>query len=419
MPNSSEDRNRYANACKRKDGPGVARYRAFPRASLYNPDVRTTAFSIVTVAFLLACGTVHAVRDTALDFRGTVPKGIAPQHLTTVEIAAQGMYVKTETDGIISLPLPPMRVDSAVVTLTNASTERIGLIWQDDTLKEGEFYQRNITLPTGDKQRVNIGLDQVPEWDGMPSALALAFPAGAEVLIQNIEWKQYSATEKFIEHLRSFWTTDSFQMYSINFLWGPLLSGTTEGRLTLFDELPPRAWSATRAFYGAFALATIAAIIVRFTNRVAGPARMKTILLAAGVGLWILFDARMTQEIVTYAARDWSSYITKPANERVFRTHATLYDVLPRLDELLGNDERYVLVTREGTPFFSNVRYVLYPAKPVSPPDAGDTKAWIVLGIPGIDVKNGALTLADGTTLSASGTLVERFDDSALFFRSR
>lgn len=403
----------------RKGLPGVARHRAFPRAPLYNPDVRTTAFSIVTIALLVACGTARAADETTYDFQGSVPNGTKPQNLTTVEVAAQGMYVKTDADGIIALPVPPRHVDSAVITVTNVQTPRIAIIWQDHTLKEGEFYQQNVTLPTGDKQRVNVDLDGVPEWNGMPSAVALAFPAGAEVLIQKIEWKEYTTTEKIAARFKSFWTPDTFQMYSINFLWGPLLSGTEEGRLSMFDDLPPRAWSATRLFYVIFAIAAVVALIVRFSDRVAGPARMKKILLAAGVALWILFDARMTQEIVGYAVHDWSSYVLKPAGERTLRTHVTLYDILSRLDALLGDDERYVLVTREGTPFFSNVRYVLYPAKPVGPPDAGDTKAWIVLGIPGIDVKNGALTLPDGTVLSPAGTLVERFDDSALFFRAK
>ncbi len=381
--------------------------------------VKHAALRIIALSTVLACSTAHAAEQATWDFQGTVPNGTKPQHLTTVEVAAQGMYVKTDTDGIIALPVPPMRVDSAVITVTNVNTPRIAIIWQDATLKEGEFYQQNITLPTGDKQRVSIDLDSVSEWNGMPSAVALAFPAGAEVLIQKIEWKHYSAAEKLESRVASFWTPDTFQMYSINFLWGPLISGTPEGRASMFEDPPPRAWSATRIFYGVFALVAIAAVIARFSDRVAGPGRMKNILLVGGAALWILFDARMTQEIVSYAAHDWGSYILKPSDERVLRTHSGLYGVLGRLDELLGDDGRYVLVTQEGTPFFSNVRYVLYPAKPVSPPDAGDTKAWIVLGIPGIDVKDGALTLADGTVLSPSGTLVERFDDSSLFFRAK
>lgn len=387
--------------------------------------MKNAARIIVGLSTLLSCGTAYAMEQTTWDFRGSVPAGATPQHLTTVEIASQGMYVRTDTDGLIQFEPLTVRADSLTLTITNVSTPRVALLWRTSDMNETEYYQQYITLPTGSAERAIVDLDALPEWDWTSSTLALAFPAGAELLIEKAEWKAYSFSEKLANRFISFWTPDTFKMYSINFLWGPLISATPEGRSALYEELPPRAWSATRVLYALFALAMIIAIITRFVDPVRGPARAKTILLVAGAALWILFDARMTQEIVSYAARDWSTYVLAPKEERVLRTHSGLYDVLRRTDELLGDDERYVLVTREGTPFFSNVRYVLYPAIPVGPFDlpsgqagAIGTTAWIVLGMPGISVKDGVIVASDGTPLSPKGAVVEKFDETSFFFRT-
>lgn len=368
----------------------------------------------IALSTLLVSGTAHAMQEAAWDFRGNVPEGMTPQQLTTVQVAEQGMYVQTETDGLIVFPPPGVDADVVTITLTNVATPNMALLWRTADMAGDEYYQKNVPLPIGSQQEAVIDLDTIGEWDASAPVVGFAFPAGSEVLIETITWRSYSPAEEFLHGIASFWTPDSFKMYSINFLWGPLISSSPEVRATMFDELPPRAWSATRVFYGIFALAFLAAIAARFADRERGPARMKAILLATGVALWIVFDLRMTQEIVGYAARDWSTYVTAPEGERTLRSHSGLYDVLDTVDELLGDDGQYVLLARDGTPFFANVRYTLYPAVPVG----SGANAWIVLGMPGVTIVDGAITGPDGTPLSPKGSVVKRFDETSFFFRA-
>jgi len=351
------------------------------------------------------------------NFRGFVRSGTTPQHLTTVQVAEQGMYVQTSTDGLITFTPPIFPADGLIVTLTNIATPRIALLWSDASLQDGEYYQQNIELPSGSSQRAIVDLTSIDAWNGNPSMIALAFPAGAEVLIESIEWNSYNPAEKLWNAFRSFWTPDTFKLYSINFLWGPLIGFTPEARETLYETLPPSAWSATRMFYGVFIAAAIVALGLRLSKTIVGTKRARTILIGTGVALWILFDARMTMEIVRYAANDWSSYVLKPTSDRVLRTHSGLYGILDRIDALLGDDRQYVLLTKEGTPFFANVRYRLYPSRPTTMNDSNGTKAWIVLGMPDISVKDGVITASDGTPLSPKGTVAERFDNTSFFFR--
>jgi len=372
---------------------------------------------LVALTAFLVCGSAYAMSETVWDFRGQVPVRIEVQNLTTVQNAEQGLLVQSSTDGFITLPPLEARADTLTLTLTNATTPAVALIWRTPELGDGEYYQANIDLPTGQSQDVTLVLNALTEWQWDAPTLGLAFPAGSEVLIETMEWRSYSAGEKFWNGIVSFWTPDQFRLYSINFLWGPLISTTPEARATLFDALPPNSWSATRFLYAVFALAAVTGTAYAWSK----PDRLRTIaviLAVAGAGLWILFDVRMTQEILSYVRADWTSYILAPSDEGKLRSHSSLYYALAETKELLGDDPTYVLLAEEGTPFFANVRYVMYPAVPITPEEATGNTAWIVLGNARVSTMSGTL-LRDGVVLSERGAVVKRFDDTSFFYRSR
>jgi hypothetical protein len=371
----------------------------------------------IAAAGLLTAGVAHAMTATTVDFRGNATGTLPSQGLTTVELTPEGLYVRTDTDGFIQLPPPSGHADSLALTVTNASTPDIALLWRTADLGAGEYYQADVDLPVGQSKEADLALTQFPEWEWSAPTIGLAFPAGAEVLIEKMEWRSYSPLEKAWNGFVSFWTPDRFTLYSINFLWGPLIGTTPEARATLFASLPPKAWSATWLFYGAFAVAAAGGAAWAWKKPDARR-RFLLVLAAGGAALWILFDARMTLEIFRYAVDDWRTYVLAPADERTLRTHANLYDVIAKTKELLGDDGTYVLLAPSGTPFFANVRYALYPAVPVPPESGSGTAAWIVLGEPDVVERNGELMRTDGTVLSPPGAVVERFDANSYFFRA-
>lgn len=373
---------------------------------------------VAAVPLLLFARPVSAMESTVWDFRGQVPVRVTVQHLTAAETASEGLFLRTDTDGFLEFPPLESRADTLTLTLTNVATPKAALIWSTPELGEGEYYQADITLPVGQSETVSLALNQIGDWDWKDSNLGLAFPAGSEVLLETMEWRAYTPLEKFWNGVLSFWTPDRFTLYSINFLWGPLIGTTPEARGMLFDTLPPPYWSATRILYGAFALAAALGAAYAW-NKPDRRARFLTVLAAAGAALWIVFDARMAMEIGRYVADDWRTYVTRPAGQRTLRTHATLYDAIAEAKEALGDDRSYVLLVAPGTPTYANVRYALYPAVPVAPEKADASTPWIVIGRTDVKEKNGALTLDDGTVLSPAGTVTQRFDASSFFFRPR
>lgn len=377
---------------------------------------RFATIAVVAMA-LLSAAPAFAMDAVTWDFTASIPDGIAPKNLTTVEASNEGIYVQTSTDGLLQLPAPGIRADALRMVVTNIDTKNAAFVWQTRELNPGEYFQEYLRLPIGNERTMNVPLNLTSEWDPDATTIALAFPAGSEVLIHSMEWRSYSFGEKLLNGFVSFWTPDSFTLYSINFLWGPLIGTTPEARAELFATLPPKAWSATRLFYGALALAAAGAAAYAW-NKPDRRAAFLGALAIAGAAAWILFDARMTQEIVSYAAHDWGTYVLAEEDERVLRTHANLYDVIADIKELLGDDGSYALIAQEGTPFFANVRYALYPAVPLPGVAGTDAKTWIVLASPNVRVEGESLVRTDGTVLVPRGAIVKRFDDSTFLFRA-
>lgn len=372
---------------------------------------------------LIACATLlipvtEAAQSTVWNFRGSIPQGVTVQHLTTVEGTLDGLYIDTQTDGFVQLPTLTHAADVLRLRVTNAAPAEIAVLWRTPDLNPGEYYQENVVLPAGEGKEVSVLLHQVPEWAWSAPFLGLAFPTGSKLLIEELEWKRYSIGEKLMNGFASFWTPDQFRLYSINFLWGPLLAPTPEARATLYDSLPPRSWSATRIFYAVLIAAIVIAAILRWTMPEFGTKRMLATLTIVGAALWIVFDLRMTQEILAYVRDDWQTYVLEEPGKRTLRSHVTLYDALEVTDDVLGDDDRYVLVAQENTPFFSNVRYALYPAVPVRIGESTEgVRTWIIFARDDVTAENGTLAMRDGTVLAQSGSVLHRFDDTSFIFR--
>lgn len=379
--------------------------------------MRHLRLSIVAASFLLI-GTASAMESVTWDLTTSVPEGLIPQNLTAVQASDQGLYVQTNTDGFLQLPPPGIDADSLVITLTNIDSPEIGLIWNTPTLAQGDYYQYNIRLPAGQSQKVVAPMHQESDWLANPPMMGLAMPAGTEILIQRIEWRSYSAWEHLVNGIISFWTPDSFRLYSINFLWGPLVGTSPEARSQLYETLPPHSWSGMRVFYVVLVLAVIIAVAMRFFAE-GGRRKMLPIIGLTFVTLWIIFDARMVVEVLSYVRDDWRTYITAEKGTRVLRSHETLYEFLEKTDAAIGDAERYVLITPEGTPIYANTRYRLYPAEPLrlSDPHEG-VSTFVIAAEPSVRAVSGSLIAGDGTVLARDGSVIYQFDDASFVFRT-
>jgi hypothetical protein len=332
-------------------------------------------------AFFFLMQTASAEEITPWNFRGQMPKEAQGVQLTSAQITPQGLHINTQTDGYLVWSGNPIEGPVHVITIRAkaARPTQGSVLWQAKDAKEGELVQLYFAIPASNEMKnIDVIVSGYDQWNWRSEQFAIAFPAGSEVVIEEIQFRYWPFYERAIERWKSFWTFDSFRPYSINFLWGPLLAGNSPQRTTLFDTLPPSAPSVTRYFYVVLAIVAVASIIAgRKQWR-----RDKAIgwFLGTFVLLWLIFDVRMGAEILSYAANDVKTYVFAEQDDRQLRNFQFIHATVERMVPELQKHATFAMVTPQGEVYFPILRYYAYPSVILPDPATwSGATAWAVI----------------------------------------
>jgi hypothetical protein len=373
------------------------------------------------VLALLVSLSARAAYDVSWDFRGTVPGSWNVQGWTQAQPTEFGLRVSTTRPGYmtrVSQLTDPVQVVAVTIASTR-QTEGV-LLWHVRGTPPDEKVQLPFVIPASESPaRIELNVGYYPQWDPLADEIGLALPAGADVLLTTIHLQGWTQQERLWHAIKSFWTPDSFRPYSINFLWGPLLTTNPVARREMFEFLPPHGKSAVTLFYGALLVAAALSIagIVRRRDR------WRRALPVVFVAAWLLFDLRMGFELLHYAYRDIADHVLPAAEQKMFRTHGAFYAILDEAKPHLMEHPRYALVDDPTSPFYTNLRYATYPSLPIrtdSPAD--DIGLWFVYNRPdvGVDEAGRLVKVGSGVTvLAASGTIVESYDRYTFLYETR
>ena len=384
---------------------------------------------MIVCSLLVFLPAAHAENAVVWDFaKRTAPNTMQTQSITNIQQIEEGVAVRTQTNGFLSWSGGPLRTPVDVITLTVRSTRPTEAAWmwspKDKTLQG--LYQVFFRIPANSAfTEVHVPISSTSTWFAEADVQALALPSGSDIVIQKIAFRHWNVFEKSIESIKSFWTFDQFTQYSINFLWGPLLATNPIARSVLYATLPPPSWSALRVFYALTACAAAVAAALRFGMKNAERGKRIGLLAVTSVVafLWILFDARMGLELLSYARTDITSYVRQDKDTRTLRANGPLNAFLDHLRPTLQQYPRYALLASDALPFFANFRYQTYPSVPVMEgQDMDDIALWLVIERQDIAVdETGRLLKKTGTgyvLLSPKGHIVERFSPSIFLFQT-
>lgn len=376
---------------------------------------------LLSLLFALTLHTpAHAEEISSWNFLQEVAGNPINHQLTKVELTEQGLHIVTDADGYIAWEDPPIPGPTDVITIRAAAPmpTDAALLWKAKT--QNGLVQLAFEIPASSTiQNINIDVGRYDEWDWQTAEFAIALPAGSEAVMQEIQFRHWNAWQKMTEGWKSFWTPDDFKPYSINFLWGPLVGLNPVARATLFDTLPPSAWSATRYMYGVLAAAIVMSIIIATTGR---RSLALGILIATFGCIWIVFDLRMSVEILSYAYDDVQSFVLPAPEEKRLRTLDRFPWVMDQFVAELRDGEPYGLFIPNGTQFWGQLRYRTYPSVPVTDTtQMDDLHIWLVLERPDVFVRDDQLIWQhDGTetVLSEQGSIVQSLTSHSFIFRS-
>lgn len=360
----------------------------------------------------------HAEEIDAWDFRTGQHLPDGSQGLSAAKVTTNGLQIQTQTDGFLIWSAPFVHpVDVLTLRIRSAKQATLGLLWHPAEDLNLEM-QRDISIPGQPVvQDINLSLYDWKSWNWKTPKIGLGFPAGSDVVIESMIWRRYSFTEKMATAWASFWTFDEFRVYSINFLWGPLVAFNPVALNELYDHLPPTAWSVTRLFYAVIALSAVMGFAFYLFDRKAGKRTMLLILCATITACWLVFDLRMGLELINYGIVDYRTFVQPEEKEKMFRTHGNFYSFGSAMLPTIRQYDRYVLYAPEPSPFYSNLRYMSYPSVILKPEqDTAGVKLWVVIGRPDIRAESGRLIDGTGQILSGTGRVVELYDTGTFLF---
>ncbi|TSC58819.1 MAG: hypothetical protein Greene041619_365 [Candidatus Peregrinibacteria bacterium Greene0416_19] len=390
----------------------------------YNELVRRG--SLFPLLLLIVPAMTEAAEVTTWDFRNAQVPANFDAHGITATPGQDGLRLQTtDREGAIFRdPQFGTPVDAVRLFFSHTMPLKAGLLWHQRGGADA-FLQLPFPLAGGGPETIGIDLSTVDNWDPLADRLGVALPAGSEVVLAGIEFISMGPLEKIAEAWRSFWTFDTELAYTINFLWGPLLTFNPVGRELLFTMQPTNGISANRVFYGLLALAAILLSFHYLWERRSGvrglasglPIQVGRFFIVFTI-IWAVFDIRMGAEMLSYGVHDLRTFVLRPLGQKEFRNYQNFHDVLIRSLPLLRQD-RYAVLVPDRTPLANHVRYWTYPTQPLFPEEPmALARRWFVFRRPDIRVNdNGELVAGD--TVLARGSMLERFDETSFLFETQ
>lgn len=360
----------------------------------------------------------RAEQVTVWDFRNSIiPGKWDVLSWDNLEPTAEGLHIRAVQDGrIVRAAALTHPVDMVSFLFTNAKPAKATILWRTKEMPPDQLIQLPFSVlgDVGREERVDLDMTTVPEWDGRPEMLGFSLAAGTDITLQEIRMSHAGAMDRIVEGFRSFWTFDEYRPYSINFLWGPLLTYNSANRESLFENLPPRGRSAVILFY--LVLAVAALVLTAHRLATARKGQQVALFFLIFLGLWIMFDMRMGAETLSYAYTDYQSYIRKPRHERMLRTFLDFNGAAEAVLEEV-KDERYGFIVPPGTLLPPMLRYYGYPRLPITnrEPDRS-LRYWFVFRENGASVNEQGELIVDGKALSGSGEIITRFGETSFLF---
>jgi len=377
----------------------------------------------ISAAFMLIIPALASAEDLMIwNFRNQMPKPAGVAQLTQAKITPEGLHIRTEQDGFVFWDKKPIEIDAEVISIRARAARPVEamILWQDWNATGSDLLQMFIKIPASESiQSTDIDLSSYSQWNWTTERFAIGFPAGTEVIIEEISFRRFAITEKIVDAWKSFWTFDEFRPYSINFLWGPQIATNAVGRAKMFEELPPSSSSAAWIFYGVAIIAAIVAVAMRYLTKDATSGRRNGLVLfgTTVIVLWILFDLRMGLELLSYAKTDVQTYAIKEADDQELRTHGTFYAIADKILPYIQQYDKFALFTLPDSPFFANLRYMAYPSVIVREgDDTTGVPLYVVIEREDIKVNEAGHLVKGDTILSPPGKIMGKVSDFTFLF---
>ncbi len=360
----------------------------------------------------------HADKVTVWDLQNqTQIEGWNTVNLTSTQLIPDGLYITTTTPGqVVKVSNLTHHVDTVAISYTSPTGGEGVFIWRAPGMDEDQVYQIPITFAAGPAdQKLVLDMSRIPEWDSASDRIGFVINAGVTMTLQKMEFSGPSSFNALVYPLKTFFRFDEARAYSVNFLWGPLMTYSEHQYNALFTAFPPSADSWNTVFYWVLG---IGCVCMLWKKRKYGHKAIVVFFLLVSV-LWVLYDARMGAEILSYAKKDVDTWWSQPYERKVYRDRASFAAFADLATEYTEGEDSYVFIASHGWPFWSTILYTNYPALPKQLDAATNESVWLIYNRPDISQNEEGRLVINGEPISPPGDIMLPFETGSFIFLTR
>ena len=379
---------------------------------------RLALLPIVIVALMLPSVCNAAKTTTWSMMNQDKVEGWNTNNLTTVNLIPEGLAISTDTQGqLVRVSKLRHNVDKIGITYISPTGAGGLFFWRAPGMAEDQAFQIPISFNQSmTQQQTILDMGQVPEWDARSDRIGFVLDEGSQLILQEMAFTGPSLIDKIVFPLKTFFDFDQMRAYSVNFLWGPLMTFSEEQRTQLYAQTPPNGDSWNIVFYWILGLTLVVILLLKkFMRR--DYFYLFFMLFAA---LWIVYDIRIGSELISFANTDIKTWWSKPIEIKDFRDRGSFTAFAKTVVPFTEGKENYVFIASHGWPFWGSIRYEAYPALPVT--YDGDTEGidtWIIYNRNDIKLDDEGRLTINGEPISPPGDIMMNFEPGAFVFVTR
>ena len=135
------------------------------------------------------------------DLTKQIPVQLSVHQLTGVVPGAEGLRIQTTKDGYIGWRniYTDRQIDVLTLALRSHFAVEGSLLWHTTDMEENDLRQMVFSIPaSGDTKEIHLTPSDYKAWTGKVDRIALAFPAGTDVTVQQITFSFWNPLEKAV-----------------------------------------------------------------------------------------------------------------------------------------------------------------------------------------------------------------------------
>ena len=374
------------------------------------------ALLIVTAAVsLLAPSGGLAMKTQTLEFaEGRINASWVGQGDLTMLKTKDGLQLESGqgTGTLLTTVSAEAQPHFGVITASSPEPSLFFFEWSSESDPIHTIFTLPFSLLTGQTETNDFSFGG--KWRPGEQRIHIVLPPNTKIILTSIELTEMNIFERSLEAVRSFWIFDEERPYSINFVWGPQIGWNPAERHHLYDQLPPVYLS------GTLVATTVLILLLALIVATAAPRHTPRHIVLRKIGIlfllaWILFDARMGSEFLSWVWHDHTTYIAAEPGQREFRDRDAFYDFADFAAPLVQDRKSYVFFAERPWPYLGNMRYLTYPSIPGI--DYMNDDTWVIYRRSDMGVDAAGHMTIDGEAISPVGTVLGLFDIDSFVFR--